>query len=198
MRGGPHPIGRTLASAAGAALVLAGALPACGASEPTSAEAASAEVADIVCTALRDWNNELGDELNTTSQAVTDDDDPTTANSVLLEGIDDLITLAEANRDEVDQLDLPDVHDRDPLLAELADNAEQSVDELERERERVADLEPITVDRQAGALGGAFTSLEGALAVLEPEVARYRPELRDAFLAEEDCRHVVQPVGDVG
>jgi hypothetical protein len=194
MRGGTHPIGRILASAGGAAL-LVGALPACGASEPTSAEAASAEVADIVCTTLRDWNNELGDELNATSQAVTDDDDPTTANSVLLEGIDELIALAEDNRDEVDQLDLPDVLDREALLDELAAGAEQSVDELEHERERVAELEPITVDRQAGALGGAFTSLEGALAVLEPEVARYRPELRDAFVAEEGCRHVVQPVG---
>jgi hypothetical protein len=194
MRGGPHPIGRTLATAAGTAL-LAGALAACGASEPTSAEAASAEVADVVCATLREWNNEMGDELNRTSQAVTDDDDPTTANSVLLEGIDELIALAEANRDEVDQLDLPDVHDREALLAELAAGTEQSVDELAHERERVAELEPITVDRQAGALGGAFTSLEGALAVLEPEVARYRPELRDAFLADEGCRHVVQPVG---
>jgi hypothetical protein len=197
MRGGPHPIGRILASAAGAAL-LVGALPACGASEPTSAEAASAEVADIVCTTLREWNNELGDELNRTSQAVTDDDDPTTANSVLLEGIDELIALAETNRDEIDELDLPDVHDREALLEELTAGAEQSVDELERERERVADLEPITVGRQAGALGGAFTSLEGALAVLEPEVARYRSELRDAFVAEEGCRHVVQPVGETG
>jgi hypothetical protein len=195
MRGGPHPIGRILATAAGVAL-LAGTLAACGASEPTSAEAASAEVADIVCATLREWNNELGDELNSTSQSVTDDDDPTTANSVLLQGIDDLIALAEANRDEVDQLDLPDVHDGEALLDELSAGAEQSVDELERERERVAELEPITVNRQAGALGGAFTSLEGALAVLEPEVARYSPELRDAFLAEEGCRHVVQPVGD--
>ncbi len=198
MRAGPHPIVRILASAAGAALVLAGALPACGASEPTSAEAASAEVAGIVCATLREWNNELGDELNSTSQSVTDDDDPTTANSVLLAGVDELIALAEANRDEVDQLDLPDVHDRQALLAELAANADQSVDELERERARVAELEPITVQRQAGALGGAFTALEGALAVLEPEVARYRPELRDAFVAEEGCRHVVQPVGDTG
>ena len=151
-------------------------------------------MADVVCDLLRDWNNELGDELNATSQAVTDDDDPTTANSVLLEGIDELIALAETNRDEVDQLDLPDVYDRDALLADLPPAPSSPSDELER-AEHVDELEPITVDRQAARWAGRSASLEGALAVLEPEVARYRPELRDAFVAEEGCRHVVQPVG---
>ncbi|HEX6568935.1 MAG TPA: hypothetical protein VF015_07215 [Acidimicrobiales bacterium] len=178
---------------AGAAIVLVGALGACGASKPTSSEAASAEVAETVCTMLRDWNNDIGDRLNTTSQAITDGDDPDTANGVLADGFDDLIALTEEHRAALDELDLPDVQDRDALLAELRDGADESVALLEERRDEIDDLEPITVDRQAGALGGAFTAVEGALAVIEPEIGGFRPELRDAFTGNEGCRHVIQP-----
>ena len=49
----------------------------------------------------------MGDAINGTSDAITDADDPETANGVLLDGFDDLIQLAEDHRAEVDDLDLP-------------------------------------------------------------------------------------------
>jgi hypothetical protein len=183
--------------AAATALAAATAVAAaCGASEPTSSEAAAAEAADAVCTTLREWNNDLGDSLNATSGAITDDDDPDTANDVLLDGFDELVELAEEHRAEVDELDLAPVADRDALLAELAEGADAAVEVLEEERDEVADLPPITVERQAGALGGAFVAVEGALSVMEPQVGGYRPELREAFAAEDGCRHVIQPTRD--
>src|SRR5687767_12167996 len=112
-RGGRH---RRL-SATTALVACAAAAAACGASEPTSTEAAAAEAADPVCTPLREWNNDLGDSLNATSSAITDDDDPDTANDVLLDGFDALVELAEEHRTEVDELDLAPVADRDALLA---------------------------------------------------------------------------------
>lgn len=184
---------RSLAAGALAALLVA-----CGASRPTAAESAAAQTADTVCTLLRDWNNDLGDSLNATSRAITDDDDPTTADEALQEGFDELVELAEARRDQLDQLDLPAVPDREALLAELAEGADESIARLESERDDIAELEPITVDRQAGALGGAFVALEGALSDLEPQVGSYRADLRAAFVADEGCRHVIQPLGADG
>jgi hypothetical protein len=58
---------------------VAAVVSACGDSEPTTREAASAETATAVCGMLRQWNNEIGDVLNRTSDAITDADDPATA-----------------------------------------------------------------------------------------------------------------------
>lgn len=166
---------------------------ACGASLPTSSETDAAETAETVCSLLRDWNNEMGDLINATSKSITDDDDPSTANDVLAEGFEQLVEVAEERRAQLDDLDLPDVPDRDALLDDLRTGADESIEVLEAELDDVADLEPITVERQGGALGGAFVAVEGALSVIEPEVGGYRDELRTAFAEEEGCRHVVQP-----
>lgn len=188
-----HRAGFAPRAAAGGAAVLALAAGACGASLPTSSEAAAAETADTVCSLLRDWNNEMGDLMNATSQAITDDDDPAAANDVLADGFERLVAIAEARRAEIDELHLPAVHDREALLDDLRAGADESIEILEDELDDIAELPPITVDRQAGALGGAFVALEGALAVIEPQVGAYRTELRDAFAGEEGCRHVIQP-----
>lgn len=180
-------------SAAGVAAAALLTAAACGASLPTSSEAAAAETADAVCSLLRQWNDEMGDVVNATSQAITDDDDPDTANEVLAEGFERLVGVAEARRAQVDTLDLPASRDREALLDELRAGADESIAILEDELDDVAELEPITVDRQAGALGGAFVTVEGALAVIEPQAAAYSAELRAAFADDEGCRHVVQP-----
>jgi hypothetical protein len=72
------------------------AVPACGDDEPIAADR-PAEVADSVCTLLRDWNNDLSGIINDTSRAITDADDPETANEVLLDGFDRMIASAEAH-----------------------------------------------------------------------------------------------------
>ena len=155
---------------------------------------AASETADTVCTLLRQWDNELGDSLNATSQAITDADDPDTANDVLLAGYDEMIELAEAHRAELDDLELPDVPDRDTLIEELTTGADESLAVLERERDEATELPPIDLDRQAEALGGAFVATERAMSVLEPEVVAYDDvELRTAFAEAEGCRHVIQP-----
>lgn len=177
------------------ALALVGVTPAagCGASKPTSSEAAAAETAETVCATLRRWNNELTEVFNATSQRITDDDDPDTAGDVLVDGFDEMIELATAHRDEVDGLDLPAAGWRDDLLAELATGADESITVLQDERDHAADLPPIELDDQAGAVGGASVGVERATSVLEPSVAAYDPVLGAAFADDEGCEHVIQP-----
>jgi hypothetical protein len=167
---------------------------ACGASLPTSAEAAATGTADTVCTLLRDWNNDLTEAFNATSDAITDADDPDTSVDALVAGFDEMIALAEEHRAELDDLDLPAVAERDALLAELTAGADESVAVLEEERDEAAELAPIEVDDQAGALGGASVGVERATSVLEPAIGAYDDEtLREAFAADEGCEHVIQP-----
>lgn len=165
----------------------------CGASKPTSSEAAAAETAETVCATLRRWNNDLAEVFNATSQQITDDDDPDTAGDVLVDGFDEMIELATDHRDEVDGLDLPAAGWRDDLLAELATGADESITVLQDERDQAADLPPIELDDQAGAVGGASVGVERATSVLEPSVAAYDPVLGAAFADDKGCEHVIQP-----
>ena len=167
---------------------------ACGASEPTSVEAAAAETADTVCTTLRRWNNELTDVFNAASQQITDEDDPATAGDVLVAGFDEMISVAEAHVEEARELELPRTVWSDDLRAELRAGAEASLAVLEDERDEAADLPPIDIDEQVGAIGGASVGVERATSALEPSAERYDGELALAFAADEGCEHVVQPV----
>jgi len=181
---------RTLAASASALLVAVG----CGASLPTSREAAATSTAEAVCGLLRDWSNEMAVSMNATSEALTDDDDPDTANQVLLDGWDDLIVLAEGHIAEAEALDLPVSAARDQLVEDITAGAEAAVVALEDERDHLEDLPPIEIDDQRGALGGAFTALEKAQSVVEPRIARYDdPELSAAVADEPTCEHVIQP-----
>jgi hypothetical protein len=161
--------------------------------DTASASAEATETADTVCTMLRDWNNDLGDVINSTSQTITDQDDPRTANGVLLDGFDEMIRLAQQHRRQVDELQLPAIDERDRLVEELAEGADDSIDVLHEERAEAAELGPIDIDEQRSALGGAFTGVERALSVIEPEIERYNADLRRAFEANEGCVHVIQP-----
>jgi hypothetical protein len=179
----------TLTSLA-ATTILAG----CGDTEPTTSEAAAAETAETVCTTLRRWNNEMTDAINATSQSITDDDDPDAAVGALVAGFDELIEIAGSHRDDVDHLDLPAIDERDALLDELADGAEESIAVLEEERAEAAELAAIELADQRGALGGAFVGVERATSALEPAIGSYDDEaLREAFAADEGCEHVIQP-----
>jgi hypothetical protein len=181
-----------IATCASVAVLVAG----CGddGGDDDGAEASAAETASTVCGLLRGWSNELATSLNATSDAITDADDPTTANQVLLDGWDGLITIAEGHVTEAEDLELPDTDVRDDLVAELTDGAEQAVTELQDERAGIAALPPITIDEQRGALGGAFTSLEKADSVVEPQIGAYDDEdVKAAFADEPDCEHVIQP-----
>jgi hypothetical protein len=187
----PSP-SRLALSTAAVALVLSAA--GCGASLPTSAEAAAAETADEVCAMLRELNNEMAVSLNATSDEITDADDPETAPQVLRDGYDDLIGIAEDYAHDVDELDLPVSDARDALLGELHSGAEEAVTALEDERTELEGLDPVEVDDQAGVLGGAFTSLEKAQSVVEPRIGAYGDEeLTEAFAAEPTCEHFIQP-----
>lgn len=198
MHGTPrHRPVATVATVRVATVLVIGAavLAACGDDGGTStSEDAAADTADTVCTLLRDWNNELAASLNATSTAITDADDPDTANQVLLDGWDELIAIAEGHPADVEQLDLPDSAVRDDLRAELTEGAEAAITVLEDEREEIAALPPITVDEQSGALGGAFVSMEKAHSVVEPRIGNYDDEqIRAAFQDDPGCEHVIQP-----
>ena len=185
-------VGRWGTTAVG--LLAAWAIGACGASQPTYAEAAATETADTVCTLLRGWNNDLTEAFNATSAAITDDDDPATSVDLLVSGFDEMIAIGEAHRADLDELDLPAVDEREALVDELVAGADESLAVLEAEREEAAALPPIELDDQAGAIGGASVGLERATSVLEPSIGTYQDEaLRQAFAADEGCEHVIQP-----
>jgi hypothetical protein len=173
---------------------IAAVVSACGDSEPTTREAASSETAAVVCGMLRRWNNDMADAINGTSDAITDADDPETANGVLLDGFDDLVQLAEVHRSEVDDLVLPVGDERDRLLEDLRGGADEAIAALEEERTELDDLPPITVSEQPGVLGGAFIAVERAGSAVEPAIGTYDDEvLKAAFAADEGCEHVIQP-----
>jgi hypothetical protein len=178
---------------AGALLGPALALAGCGASEPTTSEAAAAGTAEEVCALLRRWDNEFAVRANAATGEVTDDDDPATANEVLLGGFDDLIAIAEAHQEEAAALTLPFTPERSRLLAEIQDGTADAIQRLEDERDEIADLPPIEIDDQGGALGGALLAVEGAVSAAEPRVELYEDEeVRQAFKDDPGCDHVVQ------
>jgi hypothetical protein len=174
--------------------VTAATLPALACSgDGASPEEDAAETAQQVCGLLVDWSNDLTESMNATSKTITDADDPATANGVLLDGFDELIDLARTHVEQADELDLPDGDENDRLVDELRAGAEESIDELERGRATAAELDPIDVDGQPGAIGGAMNAVESAKSVVEPVMAAYDPVLQRAFTDEPDCLHVIQP-----
>jgi hypothetical protein len=173
---------------------IAAVVSACGDTKPTTREAASSETATVVCGMLRRWNNDMADVINGTSDAITDADDPETANAVLLDGFDDLVQLAEVHRTEVNDLDLPVSNERDRLLEELRGGADKAIAALEEERTEIEDLPPIEVSEQRGVLGSAFIAIERAGSVVEPAIGTYDDEeLKAAFATDDGCEHVIQP-----
>jgi len=183
---------RTVALLTTTAIAAAIPMAACG--DDTSPEQDAADTAAEVCSTLVDWSNDLTASMNSTSEAITDADDPDTANDVLLDGFDEMIDIARGHVDEADDLDLPDNDNSDRLVDELEAGAEKSIEELERGRDAAAELEPIDIDAQAGAIGGAMNAVESAKSVVEPVIADYDDEvLQQAFEDEPDCLHVIQP-----
>jgi hypothetical protein len=184
---------RAAAVIAGVATIAA-VVSACGDTKPTTREAASSETATAVCGMLRHWNNDVADVINSTSDAITDADDPETAPRMLRAGFDDLIELAEDQRAEVDDLDLPVTNERDRLLEDLRGGADKAIAALEEERADIEDLPSIEVSEQRGVLGTAFITVERAGSVVEPAIGTYDDEeLKAAFAANDGCEHVIQP-----
>jgi len=178
-----------------ALLVTAATIPTLACSDDAaSPEEDAADTAAQVCGLLVDWSNDMTESMNATSKTITDADDPATANGVLLDGFDELIDLARTHVDQAGELDLPDNDNSDGLVDELRAGAEKSIDELERGRAAAAELDPIDVEGQAGAIGGAMNAVESAKSVVEPVIAAYDDDvLQRAFEDEPDCLHVIQP-----
>jgi hypothetical protein len=164
-----------------------------GGPPPSEPSPEAADTADVVCTMLRDWNNDISGVMNDTSQTVTDQDDPDTAADVLVSGFTEMIGLAREHRAQVDGLELPAVVGREQLVDELAGGADESIAVLQDERAHAADLGPVPLEEQGGAIGGAFTGVERALSVIEPQIGAYDADLQQAFRTDEDCTHVIQP-----
>ncbi|HZM32282.1 MAG TPA: hypothetical protein VFB77_17420 [Acidimicrobiales bacterium] len=183
----------TAAVALGGALLGSMMVVGCGASEPTTSEAAVEDTADEVCALLRRWDNEFTERVNDTTGQITEDDDPTTANGILLSGFDDLITIAEAHQEEAAELRLPFTPERARLVAEVQEGTGSAIELLQAERDEIEDLPPIEVDDQGGALGSALLAVEGAVSAVEPRIELYDDEdLRNAFKDNPGCDHVVQ------
>jgi hypothetical protein len=168
-----------------------------GCGDDASPEDDAATTAKQVCSLLVHWSNDLTTSINATSKEITDADDPESANAVLLDGFDELIDLAESHVDEAKDFDIPDGDDSDRLVDDLTAGAEKSVVELQNGKDVAADLDPIDIDGQPGALGGAMNSVEAAKSAVEPKIVGYDDEtLQQAFEDEPECLHVIQPFND--
>ena len=104
-------------------------------------------------------------------------------------------TAATAFADSVESIELPDIPERDSLRQQVAEGAQQAVDEVSDEREAFDATGPtVDDDNTHGRVGEFFNSIEKVLSVVEPTIATYdRRELQEAFLSEPDCTHVIQP-----
>src|SRR4029453_16319318 len=114
----------------------------CGASKPSSEDAAVTETADQVCRMLRGWYDDLSTSVNATMATITDQDDPTTANGILLDGWDDLLTLSHSHEQQAADLTLPYRAPRAQLLAALQDGAAAATARLESERTDIENAAP--------------------------------------------------------
>lgn len=168
----------------------------CASDEPSSGQRHDddATAAAVICAELRDQVNTLVDIANA---AVADIAGLTPAERTanILAGYDDARAAADAFAADVATWTVPDIPERDQLIAEVGDGARAAIAELDDERAIFArDVPAVADDDVGGRVGQFFNGIEKALSVVEPAIAAYdRTELQRAFLDEPACRHVIQP-----
>jgi hypothetical protein len=155
-----------------------------------------AAAARSVCQDLRNTTNALADVVNDAVAGIVSKP-PDERREAIVDGFERALTVVRERAGEVEaRVALPDdLAERDQLLAELVAGADAAVVELEDELALFEDEVPTVADDDvAGRVGQLFNAVEKAMSVAEPAVAAYdRAELGEAFLAQPDCRYVVQP-----
>lgn len=168
--------------------------PAATAPGSTGQPDADAVTAATLCGWLVTADSRLGDVANDAVAGISAAT-PAARHRAIMAGYDAAIRVAEDLPAQLDDLDLPDVPERQRLVAEVDAGAGAAVAELSDEREVFAARDPAVADEDVfGIVGQFFNGFEKAMSALEPDLSRdARPELQAAFLGEESCQFVVQP-----
>jgi hypothetical protein len=153
-----------------------------------------AAVAATLCGALREQTNALVRIANDAVAGI-EGKSPDERWSAIVAGFDAAIVAAADFAAAVPDVDLGDVDEAGALLTEVRAGALSAITELEDERAAFVEEVPAVADGEVrGRVGQFFNSVEKAMSVAEPAIARYeRRALQEAFLADETCRHVIQP-----
>ncbi len=173
----------------------------CTSDDEAATETTSEGVSDDAATALNvcqdlvTTTNALADAVNDAVAGIGAKQ-PEERREAILEGFRASLDVVRERAAQVEErVALPDeLPERAELLAELVAGADAAVAELEEERALFdAEVPTVTDDDVAGRVGQLFNAVEKAMSVAEPAVAAYeRAELGEAFLAEPDCRFVIQ------
>jgi hypothetical protein len=150
-------------------------------------------MATALCNALRNQPNVMVRIANSAVAGI-EGKSPEDRFQSIDNGFVEASTAATTFADGVDSLELPDIPERDSLRDQLAEGAQQAIDEVADEREAFDETGPTVGDADTrGRVGEFFNSIEKVLSVVEPTIATYdRRELKEAFLSEPNCRHVIQ------
>ena len=150
-------------------------------------------MATALCSALRAQTNELVRIANRAVAGI-EGKSPEERFEAIDSGFVEADAAATTFADEVGTLELPDVEERDSLREQVADGAEQAIEEVADERDKFEQTGPTVEDADTrGRVGEFFNSIEKVMSVVEPTIAPYdRRELQEAFLAEPMCAHVIQ------
>lgn len=167
--------------------------PASNPSTTLGASVDDTEVARAVCAALRSYVNDLVGIANTAVDGIGARQPDQRINPVL-EGFDAAIVTIGVHRDAIGRLTLRSVPERSALLTELVAGLDDATAELVDERAAFVERFDELVNGSAQGIAGIwFNAIEKAISVSEPEIYRYdRVGLKQAFLDEPDCRHVIQ------
>ena len=158
---------------------------------PSDAE----QTAAIVCEELRAHDDRMVDLVNASVAGIggRPADERTDA---IRSGFDAVASEVETWRRRTETIDLGDADEVDELRRQLTVGADRALDELDRQRDALWSG-PIPDQEVQGAVGEWFNSVEKVMSVSEPEIFRFeRQELRQAFLDEPACRHVIQQFVD--
>ena len=178
----------------GALLAAAAALASCGDDTASPDQQQDTAMATALCGALRDQTNELVRIANRAVAGI-EGKSPQERFEAIDSGFVEAHAAATTFADDVETLELPDIAERDSLRQQVAEGAEQAIDEVTDERGLFEQTGPTVEDADTqGRVGEFFNSIEKVMSVVEPTIATYdRRELQEAFLDEPTCAHVIQP-----
>ncbi len=151
------------------------------------------EFARTVCEELRRFDDELVDIVNDSVSGIASRP-PDERGPAIAAGLERADTALIAWRDRIATLQLPEIGEAEIVRDQLATGAALGSKELDDQRNAMSGRADRIDDRDVqGAVGEWFNSIEKVMSVLEPEIYKLeRREVKQAFLDEPACRHVIQ------
>jgi hypothetical protein len=164
------------------------------ATETTEPMSDDETAAFVLCSALRGQANVMT-EIANTAAADIHEKSPEERYTSLFAGYDRGAAASNEFSASLAALELPAIAELDDLIAQISAGADAAAAEFVDEQARFAEeVGGEVADGDArGRVGELFNSIEKANSLVEPVIVRYeRVELKRAFLAEPECRYVIQ------